>query len=132
MQGALGADSAVLEATTLTKIYDGNGKGGAYENTAGLLKAGTSKAAAQIVLDFAEGIDVTKVEISCHDWYKKSADYPTNSNTIAVNGGEAIYAPYTEDGTAGTLAFDIEESNTVTIDINKRAFIFSITVTVAA
>ena len=121
----------VLEAVTLTKIYDGNGTGGAYPETAGLLKTGTSKVAGQIVLDFAEGTEVTKVEITCHDWYKKSESYPTNSNTVAVNAGEAVYAPYNEEGTAEALVFEIEASNTVTIDITNRVFIFSIVVTVA-
>ena len=121
----------VLEAVTLTKIYDGNGTGGAYPDTAGLLKTGTSKVAGQIVLDFAEGTEVTKVEITCHDWYKKTENYPTNSNTVAVNAGEAVYAPYNEEGTAEALVFEIEASNTVTIDITNRVFIFSIVVTVA-
>lgn len=121
----------VLEAVTLTKIYDGNGTGGAYPETAGLLKTGTSKVAGQIVLDFAEGTEVTKVEITCHDWYKKSESYPTNSNTVAVNASEAVYAPYNEEGTAEALVFEIEASNTVTIDITNRVFIFSIVVTVA-
>lgn len=121
----------VLEAVALTKIYDGNGTGGAYPETAGLLKTGTSKAAGQIVLDFAEGTEVTKVEITCHDWYKKSDSYPTNSNTVAVNAGEAVYAPYNEEGTAEALVFEIEASNTVTIDVTNRVFIFSIVVTVA-
>ena len=78
------------------------------------------------------GSKVAKVQIVCHDWYKKSTDYPTNSNKVSVNGSEAVLAPYNEEGTFGTLTFDLATaSETVTIDTNLRVFIQKIIVTFA-
>ena len=116
-----------LTSVAVTKIYDGNGSGGAYPSQGGFIKTGTGSVAGQIVLTF--GSNVTKVEIKCHDWYTKSADHPTNSNTVAVNGSATQLAPYAEDGTPAVLTFELgEASNVVTIDISKRVFIFEIVV----
>ena len=116
-----------LASVAVTKIYDGNGSGGAYPSQGGFIKTGTGSVAGQIVLTF--GANVTKVEIKCHDWYTKSEDHPTNSNTVAVNGSATQLAPYAEDGTPAVLTFELgEASNVVTIDISKRVFIFEIVV----
>ena len=117
-----------LTSVTVTKVYNGNGDGGAYPQTAGFLKFGTSKANGVLTLNFAEGTKVTKVVINCHDWYKKSASYPTNSNKVSVNGSTAVLAPYTEDGTPGDLTFELEATNKVEITSALRVFVFSITV----
>ena len=117
-----------LTSVTVTKVYNGNGDGGAYPQTAGFLKFGTSKANGVLTLNFAEGTKVTKVVINCHDWYKKSASYPTNSNKVSVNGSTAVLAPYTEDGTPGDLTFELDATNTVEITAALRVFVFSITV----
>ena len=118
----IGQGNAHVTAVTASRIYDGNGTGGAYPNTAGLLKTGTGSAAGKIV--FTLDVDVAKVEISCHDWYKKNDSNPTNSNTVAVNGSETQLAPYNEEGTFGTLTFELAEgSKEITIDVNKRIFI---------
>lgn len=140
---ALTADSALtlLKASTtntdlvsvaVTNIYDGNGDGGAYANQSGFLKTGTSKKTGQLVLTFLEEKKVAKVEIKCHDWFKKSDSYPTNSNKVAVNGSNAVLAPYNETGAASVLTFDLTNaSNVITIDITSRIFIFEIVVTFA-
>ena len=118
----IGQGNAHITAVTASKIYDGNGTSGAYPNTAGLLKTGTGSAAGKIV--FTLDVDVAKVEISCHDWYKKNDSNPTNSNTVAVNGSATQLAPYNEEGTFGTLTFELAEgSKEITIDVNKRIFI---------
>lgn len=118
---------AGLTSVAVTKIYDGNGTGGAYPNQGGFIKTGTSKANGQLVLTF--GSNVTKVEIKCHDFYNKSDDHPTNSNTVAVNGSATQLAPYTTDGTPAVLTFELgEASNVVTIDVAARVFIFEIVV----
>lgn len=121
-----------LVSVAVTNIYDGNGAGGAYANQAGFLKTGKSDAAGQLVLTFVEGKKVAKVEIKCHDWYKKSTDYPTNSNKVAVNGSEAILVPYNETGEPSSMTFDLTTaSNEITIDFTNRVFIFEIIVTFA-
>ena len=133
------APSAGLVSVKTVKVYPGNNNdSGAYVQTAGLLKLGTSKENGQITLTFADTAKVVKVEIVCHDWYTKSDKYPTNSNTLSVNGSAAVLAPYTEDATAGTLTFTLDgSSNTVVIDTSKngaaggRVFIFKIIVSFA-
>ena len=127
------ASGTGLTAVALTKVYDGNGTGGAFPNASGFLKCGTGKVDGALELTFAK--KVTKVEITCHDWYTKSDKYPTNSNTIAVNGGEAKLAPYTTDATMGVLTFDIAASEKVSIMMDNtgssfgRVFIEKIVVT---
>ena len=118
----IGQGNAHVTAVTSSKIYDGNGTGGAYANTAGLLKTGTGSAAGQIT--FTLDAKASKVEIKCHDWYKKSEAYPTNSNNVAVNGSADQLAPYNEEGTFEYLTFELAEaSKTVTIDAKNRIFI---------
>ena len=131
-QGA--ASTTGLTAVTLTKVYDGNGTGGAFPNTAGMLKLGTSKVDGAMELTFDK--KVAKVEITCHDWYTKSDNYPTNSNTVAVNGSAAQLAPYTTDATMGVLTFDLATaSENVSIVLDNtgsscgRVFISKIVVT---
>ena len=149
------SDSNAIDATTAaslfnneavvsvaaTKVYQGNpdtqygafcaGKG----TGAGYLKLSNSSTNGQLVLTFNK--KVAKVEIVCHDWYTKSDSYPTNSNKVAVNGGEAQFAPYSTDATPGSLIFNLDgSSETVTIDTSNttaskggRIFIFKIIVT---
>jgi hypothetical protein len=121
----------VLTSVSVTKIYDGNGTGGAYPNAAGFLKAGTGKVNGQIVLDFGDR-KVVSVEIKCHDWYKASAQYPTNSNKVSVNGCDGVLAPYNESGAPEVMTFTLDgTSSVVTIDTALRIFIFEIVVVFA-
>ena len=118
-----------LTAVTATKVYEGNGQGGAYENQSGFLKMGASKENGELTLTFADGVKVTKVEITCHDWYTQSDTYPTNSNTVAVNDSTPVLAPYNQNGTPEVMTFTLEEAtNIVKIVSAKRIFVFSITV----
>lgn len=118
-----------LTSVTATKVYEGNGQGGAYENQSGFLKMGASKENGELTLTFADGIKVTKVEITCHDWYTQSDTYPTNSNTVAVNDSTPVLAPYNQNGTPEVMTFTLEEAtNIVKIVSAKRIFVFSITV----
>ena len=124
--------STDLVSVAVTNIYDGNGDGGAYPQQGGFIKTGKSKTAGQLVLTFAEGKKVAKVEIKCHDWNTKSDSYPTNSNKVAVNGGTAVLAPYNTTGAPEVMTFELDgSSNVVTIDTKDRVFIFEIIVTFA-
>ena len=139
--GAKGIFSgAALESVETTKVKLGNpGDSGAFcegkGTGSGYLKLGNSNTNANITLKFSK--KVAKVEITCHDWYTKSASYPTNQNQVSVNGGTAQLAPYTEDATMGTLTFNISASETVSIDTSKtsgnggRIFISEIVITFA-
>ena len=123
---AAGAD--VLTSVTVDNVYSGNGDGGAFPQSEGFVKMGKSKGDGTLVLNFGDN-KVTKVEIKCHDWYKKSADYPTNSNYVSVNGSTEVLAPYTEDGTYGVLTFVLDEAtNEITIVSNDRIFVLEIVV----
>ncbi len=127
----IGQGNTHVKAVEATKIYDGTGSGGALPNAAGMLKSGTGSAAGQIKFTL-DGL-ANKVEIVCHDFYKKSADHPTNTNTFAVNGSATQLAPYTEDATFGTLTFELaEESGIITIDIKNRAYVKEIKISYAS
>ena len=125
-QADMGENASKLVSVTVNKIYNGNGTGGAYPNSSGFLKTGTGSVNGQIKLTFAEDVQITKVVVVCHDWYKKSASYPTNSNSVSVNGSATQLAPYNETGAFEELVFEIDASNVVTIDTNKRVFISAI------
>ena len=118
-----GASGNGLQSVEGTKIYAGNNNdSGAFPSSGGFLKAGSSKTAGQLVMKFDK--KVAKVEIVCHSWKA------TETNKISVNGSATQDAPMTETATAGTLTFALDgSSDTVTIDINKRAFVFKIIVT---
>lgn len=126
----VGCNNPHITSVSTTKIYNGNGAGGAFPNTAGFLKTGSSSASANISFTL-DGV-ANKVEILCHDFYKKSAQNSTNSNTVSVNGSTEQLAPYNENATFETLTFDLDEpSDEISIDISKRIFIKSITISYA-
>jgi hypothetical protein len=130
MQAAAGEDSTHITEASSTKVYAGNGQGGIHDGKAGLIKFGTSKLGGQLVITFDGNFN--KVEISCHDFYGKSAAYPTNSNKIAVNGGTPVLAPYNETGAGEVLSFDLASAtNVLTIDTTNRVVVFSIVVSLA-
>ena len=118
----LGQGNAHVTAVTASKIYCNTGSGGAYPNANGMIKGGTGSANG--VITFTLDIDVTKVEIKCHDFYKKDADHPTNSNSVKVNDLTEQLAPYNEEATFGTLTFELAAgSKSITITTQKRVYI---------
>ena len=123
-----------LTAVALTKVYTGNSStSGAFPENYNMLKTGTSSVDSEIAMTFAK--KVTKIEITCHDWYSKSDKYPTNHNFVSVNGSEEKLAPYTTDSTLGVMTFEFDATNTVTITTNNddgkggRVFITKMVVT---
>ncbi len=117
-----------LTAVTMTKVYDGNGSGGAKNGQSGMLKFGTSSANGSMTLNFGDK-KVTKVEIKCHDFQKKSEQYPTTKTTIAVNGGEAQAVPYNETAEAAVVTFELAEgASEITINASGRLVIYEIVV----
>ncbi len=118
----LGQGNEHVTAVTASKIYCNTGSGGAYPNANGMVKGGTGSANG--VITFTLDIDVTKVEIKCHDFYKKDADHPTNSNSVKVNDLTEQLAPYNEEGTFEYLTFELAAgSKSITITTQKRAYI---------
>ena len=102
--------SAVSEVST---VYDGSATGGAYENTAGLIKFGKSAESGSITLTLSKSI--SHVVINCFDYYVKTAAYPTASNSVVVNGVSQT-CPYAETATPADLTFDLATaSSTLTI-----------------
>ncbi len=130
-----GEGTSPLTAVVAENITDGNGTGGAFENTAGLIKFSTSKLVGSLKLTFGT-MKVVKVDILCHDWYKDTGNGYTNEATVSVNGGTAQNAPYTTTATPETLSFTISESSDVSITTAPvssskaagRIFVFAITV----
>lgn len=111
----------------IAKIYDGNGSGGAWENTAGLLKFGTGSANGVLPLVFNTNVDA--VVINCHDWYTSSDQYPTNSNTVTVNSETPVLAPYNTTGAGEDVVFELAAGTTdITITSAYRIFAFEISV----
>lgn len=115
----LGEFSNVLKSVSVTNVYNGNGSGGAFAYTNGLLKFGTGSASGTLILEFDESVKFTSVKIKCHSWNNTSGD------TISVNGSAAQKLPVTDTKTA-ELVFDIDASNVIQININNRGFIFEI------
>ena len=111
-----GTDS-INSITSVTKVYDGNGMGGAKDGQFGLIKFGASKANGSITIKFNTGVLVSKVVINCHSFYALSTKNPINTeNFIGVNDITPVAAPYNETATPENVEFVIENgSNEVTI-----------------
>ena len=118
---AAASGAGLTGVTTATKIYKGSDNtSGAFPNATDCLKTGTSGTAGKLVLTFNK--NVSKVEIACHAWTTSGSD------KVSVNGVE-MAAPKTGNKTTA-LTFDLATaSDTITIDFNKRVFVFKITVT---
>ena len=115
---ASGNSSHVMSATAAT-VTSGNGSGGAYPNTAGLIKFGTGSknGVLTIVLDAT----VNKVVLNAQAW---SA---SEGSTLIVNSGTG-QSPAV--GAKGDLTFNLATaSNVIEIKTSaKRAYLFSIAV----
>ncbi|MBO4856609.1 MAG: hypothetical protein J5511_04495 [Bacilli bacterium] len=121
----------ITEVSAVSKVYAGNGSGGAHNGEAGMIKFGTSSANGTITIVF--GAKFNKVELNCHDFYAVSEAYPTNSNKFSVNGGTEVLAPYNATGAWEVLTFDnLQETNTLTITCNKRGTVRGITLSYVA
>lgn len=120
---AAASATGLTDVTTATKIYKGNdNSSGAFPYATDCLKTGTSGTAGKLVLKFNK--NVTKVEIVCHAWKTSGA-----TDKVSVNGAADQAAPSTGNKTTA-LTFDLATaSDTVTIDLKNRVFIFKITVT---
>ena len=133
LSSAVNGASIVTGVTEATNVYDGAAEGGAYGNTAGLVKFGKSKANGKLVLTLAS--NAKKVTINCFDFYTKSEAYPTNSNYLSVNGDSKLL-PYAETAGKGDLVYNLASpSSTLTIETSNtdsakggRCFVFSITI----
>jgi hypothetical protein len=131
----VGGTNQLDSVSNLAKFYDGNGTGGAYPNTAKLVKMGTGSVNGTVTLNFTAGTNIAKVVISCHDWYTVTEAYPTNTNNLVVNE-EVQLAPYTAEPTPGELTYEFEAAtdvlaiSTSSTDPAKfgRVFLFSIAV----
>ena len=109
----------ILKSATATNVYDGNGAGGKWENTKGLVKMGTSKKNGVLTLTFNEGVKVSKVVLNCYAWNSGKTDKVTvGTSTVALPNGDA----------AEDLEFTLGGVNEFTITSAKRMFLFSITV----
>ena len=117
---------------TIAKVYVGDTSttsSAPYANKAGYLKIGTSSKNGSITLVLNN--DVSKVIISCHDWFAKSDSYPENDRPVTVNEVEKDL-PYNEAATPEDVEFELTEaSKTITISSTLRALIFGITFVVA-
>lgn len=110
-----GTDS-INSITSVTKVYDGNGMGGAKDGQFGLIKFGTSKANGSITIKFNTGVLVSKVVINCHSFYINDSNSTNTTDFVAVNDLTPIAAPYNETATPENVEFVIENgSNEVTI-----------------
>lgn len=110
-----GTDS-INSITSVAKVYDGNGLGGAKAEKAGLIKFGTSKANGSITIKFNTGVLVSKVVINCHSFYINDSNSTNTTDFVAVNDLTPVAAPYNATATPEDVEFVIENgSNEVTI-----------------
>lgn len=117
----------VASVSEVSKVYKSTGTSGAHPNEDGILKLGTAKANGTFTLELKEAI--SKIEIKCHDFYAKSDDHPTNSNSIAINGDEKL-TPYNETGEGELLTWEfVEPVSSIALVANKRVYIWEITLT---
>ena len=104
------SDSGIAEYSG-TKVFAG--KEGA--------KLGTSKASGSLTLTLASTVNVTAVKIN-------ASQYGTDTGTMEVTAGEISLGSQTPDSDMSFEAESSVETNTITIETTKRAYIASITV----
>ena len=128
LNGADGGVQDIIASTTETKIYSGNGSGGILGSTDSktqLIKFGTTSADGVLVIDFVDGVKVTKVEIKCHT-FKANKE-----TTLKVNEADAQNTALNAPATV--LTFNIEAANEITITStgsgNRNVVVFEIVVT---
>lgn len=122
--------SLVKEVSAVSKVYAGNGTGGAHANAAGLIKTGTSSANGTFTVAF--GALFNKVVINCHDFYAASTQYPTTSQTIKVNNADAQLLPYNATGAWEDVTFaGLGDCTELSVVVAKRSTIKKITLSYA-
>lgn len=110
-----GTDS-INSITSVTKVYDGNGLGGAKDGQFGLIKFGTKDKNGSITIKFNTGVLVSKVVINCHSFYINDSNSTNTTDFVAVNDLTPVAAPYNATATPEDVEFVIENgSNEVTI-----------------
>ena len=110
-----GTDS-INSITSVAKVYDGNGKGGAKDGKAGLIKFGIKKENGSITIKFNTGVLVSKVVINCHSFSINDSNSTNTTDFVAVNDLTPVAAPYNATATPEDVEFVIENgSNEVTI-----------------
>lgn len=110
-----GTDS-INSITSVTKVYDGNGLGGAKDGQFGLIKFGTKDKNGSITIKFNTGVLVSKVVINCHSFYINDNNSTNTTDFVAVNDLTPVAAPYNATATPENVEFVIENgSNEVTI-----------------
>ena len=121
---AAGNQAEQIKKASAVKVYDGNGTGGALENTTGLLKFGSSKENGVLTLKI--GGLANRVTLKAHDFYVISEKYPTTKNTIKVNGVEQAM-PYLAEAAPTEVAFEIPEDDDIEISFVGRGYLFEAT-----
>ena len=110
-----GTDS-INSITSVAKVYDGNGLGGAKDGQFGLIKFGTKDKNGSITIKFNTGVLVSKVVINCHSFYINDSNSTNTTDFVAVNDLTPVAAPYNATATPEDVEFVIENgSNEVTI-----------------
>ena len=124
VKAAAGNQAEQIKKASAVKVYDGNGTGGALENTAGLLKFGSSKENGVLTLKI--GGLANRVTLKAHDFYVISEKYPTTKDTIKVNGVEQAM-PYLAEATPTEVTFEIPEDDDIEISFVGRGYLFEAT-----
>lgn len=118
------AGNVVSEVTAVSKVYNGNGSGGAHDNEKGLIKFATGSANASFTITLAQ--EVNKITLNYHDFYKVSEKYPSTTNTFTINNVTKTN-PYNDTGTGEDVVFELTEaSSTLEFATKGRAVAFSI------
>lgn len=119
--------------STSKPVYAGDGTAAGqstapFASVAGMLKMGKSGGAGEFTLVF-DGYSAVKVEIKCHDWYKKTSDTGTpKTKSVTVNEATGQAAPYNADATPEVLTFEFNPSSEITITSSERLIIFEMVI----
>ncbi len=106
-----------------TNVYSNAGTGGCHQKEYGLVKMGTAKA--EGVVNFTTVEKFTQCKVVTHDFYALSDTYPTNSNSLAINGDSKL-SPYNAEGQGEEVVYTFEGTDNFTFTSNKRVYIWSI------
>ena len=121
LSGTVEGTDILNSVTSISKVYEGNGTGGAYPETSKLLKISSGSANGNMTLKFNEGTKISKVIIQIQKWSASEA------SSLEITGAGAAQDISAEANKTLTFEFSTP-TDTLEFKFVKRSFIFSITI----
>lgn len=100
-----------------TNVYDGNGTGGTYPSTSGLVKFGKSKEAGKLTLVYEDNVKIETIVFYVEGW--------SSSDKLKVNGQSYDLSITETHGEKIIVTLDVP-TYVIEIEVDERGFLFAL------